>query len=437
MASWIPVSPESDFSLDNLPFGIFSSSLKNKPHPRPGVAIGDYIIDLLELSSLRQFQDATGLGPGAVPVFQCRTLNIFASLGREKHSTVRAALKRILAKETTGPDAFLRDFPELQSTIVVHKDNVVMHLPMKIGDYTDFYAGVHHATNVGSLFRDPKNPLPANYGTLPIAYHGRASSVVVSGSTVRRPVGQILVPQPDGGAPTVEVRPSLKLDFELELGCFISQPNNIGEPISVTDAKDHIFGYVLLNDWSARDIQSYEYVPLGPFSGKNFTTSISPWVVLAEALEPFQKPISIQPKQTFAYLEGAPRTMFDLNLEVDLQLPGNELHNVTTVSSNNLMWSFPQMVAQHTLSGCPLNTGDLFGTGTISGASSDKEYGSLLELSKNGKEALQLGNKGSRSFLVDGDTVTFRGYATHPVSGGRVGFGECTGTILPAHSRGQ
>ena len=319
MASWIPIPAESDFSLDNLPFGIFSRRCENKPNPRPGVAIGDHVIDLGALSAVEIFQELAGVGAIATAVFSRPTLNAFAELGKESHHKVRIALRSMLVAEPAEDYAFLRNTPELREQAVVHRDDVVMHLPMDIGDYTDFYAGVHHASNVGSLFRDPKNPLPANYATLPIAYHGRASSVVVSESPVQRPCGQILVPPAAGGDAQVVVGPCRKLDFELELGCFICKPNDIGTPIKTGDAYSHIFGFVLLNDWSARDIQSYEYVPLGPFSGKNFTTSISPWVVLAEALDPFYAPIRVPPKKTFSYLEGAPNTIFDLNLEVDVQ----------------------------------------------------------------------------------------------------------------------
>ncbi|KAK3492644.1 uncharacterized protein B0T23DRAFT_380147 [Neurospora hispaniola] len=303
-----------------------------------------------------------------------------------------------------------------------------MHLPMVIGDYTDFYAGYHHAYAVGVMFRGPENALQPNYTHLPVGYHGRASSIVVSGTPVRRPVGQILQdPKADPKRPTVA--PTQRLDIELELGCFISKSNPLGQPVGIDEAEEHVFGYVLLNDWSARDIQAWEYVPLGPFNGKNFATTISPWVVLADALEPFRTKGIENPTPVQEYLkEKKEATVYDIHLEVDLTTPEGNTSTVAKTNGKNLMWSFPQMIAHHTLGGCPLRPGDLLGSGTISGPVPEQS-GSLLELSEGGKREFQLsGGNETRTFLKDGDTVTLRGFCVGE-AGGRVGFGECTGRV--------
>lgn len=426
-STWVPgVTPETPFSLANIPFGIIST--QEDTRPRPAVAIGSHGLDLMAMSEAGQL---TKLIPGLVghtDVFCHSTLNAFAALGRPLHREVRSAIQMILASETPYPEV-LRDNAELRQKALLPLDKVKMHLPMSIGDYTDFYAGYHHAYSVGVMFRGPTNALQPNYTHLPVGYHGRSSSIVVSGSPVSRPVGQILLdPTAEPKQPTTA--PSRRLDIELELGCLIAKPNELGSRIKVGDAEDHIFGYVLLNDWSARDIQTWEYVPLGPFNGKNFATTISPWVVLADALEPF-KTKGVENKTPLQeYLkQDKEETVLDIELEVDLTTPEGDTTTIARTSSRNLMWSFPQMMAHHTLGGCPMRTGDMLGSGTISGTG-EGEKGSLLELSEGGKKDIMLYGMDTRRFLKDGDSVTLRGACGKP--GERVGFGECIGRIYSA-----
>lgn len=315
--SWLDIDPSSDFSLANIPFGIISTP--DDPSPHVGIAIGTYVLDLKVLA------DGIG-GWNLLPygghesnpkVFAQPTLNAFAQLGRAVHRHVRERIQDLLSENTTHPD-LLKNNAELREKALVPQQRVQMHLPMAIGDYTDFYAGYHHAYAVGVMFRGPQNALQPNYTHLPVGYHGRASSIVVSGTPVRRPVGQILLdPKADPKQPTVA--PSRRLDIELELGCFITKSNPLSQPVGIDEAEEHVFGYVLLNDWSARDIQTWEYVPLGPFNGKNFATTISPWVVLADALEPFRAKGIENPTPVQGYLkEKRGETVYDIQLEVDL-----------------------------------------------------------------------------------------------------------------------
>ncbi|KAI1120255.1 hypothetical protein F5Y10DRAFT_258760 [Nemania abortiva] len=426
-STWVPnVSAESPFSLANIPFGIISTP--SDPAPHAAVAIGSHVLDLKVLATDDKFTEAFPALVDEEKVFSEPDLNAFAALGRGVHRNVRRAIQQLLSAETTYPEA-LRDNNELRQKALLPQRSVKMHLPMRIGDYTDFYAGYHHAYAVGSMFRGPQHALQPNYTHLPVGYHGRASSIVVSGTPIRRPNGQILLD------PAAEVKqpitgPSRRIDIELELGCIIAKPNRMGSPIKVTDAEDHIFGYVLLNDWSARDIQTWEYVPLGPFNSKNFATTISPWVVLADALEPFRTRAIENKTALQDYLkEGREDTVFDIELEVDIRTPEGDTTTISQTSSRNLMWSFPQMIAHHSLGGCPMNTGDLLGSGTISGPV-PRESGSLLELSKGGKEDIMLYGMDVRRFLKDGDTITIRGSCGKP--GQRVGFGECIGRIETA-----
>lgn len=302
---------------------------------------------------------------------------------------------------------------------------------MQIGDYTDFFAGKNHAYNAGCLFRDPKNALQPNYLHLPVGYHGRASSVVVSGTPIRRPNGQLLL-DPKAEVKEPVFAPSKRLDIELELGCFICKENELGEPVKVTNAKEHIFGYVLMNDWSARDIQNWEYVPLGPFNGKNFGTTISPWVVLPSALESFRTKKLENETKLLSYLqEEEEKSVFDIQLEVDLTTPEGDATTISKVSGKNLIWSFEQMIAHHTVGGCNMRVGDLLGSGTISGKDEDgSDLGSLLEMSQGGKKEVMLAGMDLRKFLKDGDTITIRGSCGS--EGERVGFGECTGKVESA-----
>lgn len=321
-SSWVPdMDPASDFSLANIPFGIISTEADPAPHA--AVAIGSYVLDLKVLSTNVDLSQILPGIDGLAEAFSQPTLNAFAEMGRAVHRQVRSALQDLLSEKTSHP-AILRDNTALRSQALLPQSAVRVHLPMAIGDYTDFYAGYHHAYAVGAMFRGPENALQPNYLHLPVGYHGRASSVVVSGTPIRRPVGQILPPDDHHSAAAGRPRrpvtaPSRKLDLELELGCFVARGNAMGEPIAVGDADEHIFGYVLLNDWSARDVQQWEYVPLGPFNGKNFATTISPWVVLADALEPFRAQGIENQTELQGYLkEPREKPMFDLRLEVDL-----------------------------------------------------------------------------------------------------------------------
>lgn len=310
MATWVPdVSPETPFSLANIPFGIIST--QDDPSRRAAVAIGSYVVDLKALSQSKSLVE------GSDGVFSQPTLNDFAALGRPVHREVRKLLREILSSDTKHPEV-LKDNQELRQKALIPQTKVELHLPMRIGDYTDFYVGYNHAYNVGVLFRGPANALQPNYTHLPVGYHGRASSVVVSGTPIHRPWGQILLdPTAEPKQPTTA--PSRRLDIELELGCFVCKPNSLGQPIKVEDAEEHIFGYVLLNDWSARDIQAWEYVPLGPFNSKNFASTISPWVVLADALEPFRTKLLENPTPLQEYLkENKEETAFDIKLEIVL-----------------------------------------------------------------------------------------------------------------------
>ncbi|KAK1754012.1 hypothetical protein QBC47DRAFT_385413 [Echria macrotheca] len=429
MASWVDIPPSSDFSLANIPFGIISTS--DEPDPHVAVAIGIYVLDLKVLAANIDLPKIFTSLANHPHVFAQPTLNAFARLGRAVHREVRTTIQDLLSSETTRPE-ILRDNETLRQKALIPQRAVKMHLPMAIGDYTDFYAGYHHAYTVGVMFRGPQNALQPNYTHLPVGYHGRASSVVVSGTPIRRPRGQILLdPQSDKKEP--QTSPTRKLDFELELGCFIATPNEMGESVSINEAEQHIFGYVLLNDWSARDIQAWEYVPLGPFNSKNFGTTVSPWVVLADALEPFRvRGIeNTTPLQDYLKEEKA-ENVFDIQLEVDLTTPEGDTTTIARISGRNLMWSFPQMIAHHTLGGCPLQTGDLLGSGTVSGpgGASGGECGSLLEATEGGKKEVMLAGMDVRKFLKDGDTVTLRGVCGP--DGARVGFGDCRGRVYSA-----
>ncbi|KIH90979.1 fumarylacetoacetase [Sporothrix brasiliensis 5110] len=415
--SWLNIPSESDFSLINIPFGIVTYS--GAPTPRVAVAVGDQALDLVVFSEYDGFSGLPDIQP-YLHVFDESTLNSFAALGRPLHKIVRSYLHDVLVKD--GPfRERLQDNAHLRSACLV---------PLaSIGDYTDFYVGKHHAFNVGVLFRGPANALQPNYTHLPVGYHGRASSVVVSRTPVRRPWGQIL----DADKKTPIYRPSKRLDIELELGAFVCKPNRLGVPVPLVKAEDHLFGYVLLNDWSARDIQAWEYVPLGPFNAKNFASTISAWVVLADALEPFRTDGIENTSELQAYLkpaDGSAKPVFDINLEVALQPAGSNSPSVISRSNGrHLLWSFSQMLAHHTVGGCPLNVGDLLGSGTISGPD-DGMQGSLLELTAGGSKIMDVGGV-ERKFLEDGDEVVLRGWCENS-NGQRLGFGECRGCILPA-----
>ena len=411
--SFIEVAPDSHFPIQNLPYGIFRP---NDEPARPGVAIGDLVLDLALLEECGYFR-ALNFGP---QVFACDSLNAFLALGRPAWRETREIVQHLLAAET----ATLRDDRQMRERAFYRRDEVTMLLPARIGDYTDFYSSYHHAFNVGTMFRGPENALMPNWKWLPIAYHGRASSIVASGAEVRRPHGQIK--PPDAAAPVFSA--TRALDFELESAFFIGPPNDLGKPVAIAQAVDHIFGLVLMNDWSARDIQTWEYQPLGPFLAKNFCTSISPWIVTLEALEPFKKPLPAQDPPPLEYLRLPNDFTFDLQLQVRLQTAKMGAPQIISRTNfQNLYWSMSQQLAHHTVNGCNLQTGDLLASGTISGPT-DESRGSMLELTWRGANPLQLPGGETRKWLEDGDRVTISGWAQG--DGYRVGFGEVTGRII-------
>ena len=409
--SFIVVAENSDFPLQNLPYGVFQPQGE---HARVGVAIGTEVLDLAAL-------EAAGLLPtGAQNVFGQTSLNAFIALGRPVWQQVRARLQQLLSADC----AELRDNAALRAKAFYPQASVSMLLPIEVPGYTDFYSSKEHAYNVGCMFRDPKNALMQNWSELPVGYNGRASSVVVSGTDLVRPSGQIKLPN--------EERPVFsacrKLDFELETGFIVGKATALGEPIAIEEAENHIFGMVLLNDWSARDIQQWEYVPLGPFNSKTFGTSISPWVVTLEALEPFRCASPVQEPQPLTYLRENTANNYDINLQVAIAADGSE----TVISNTNfkyMYWSMMQQLTHHTIAGCNVRVGDLMGSGTISGPEKDSR-GSLLELTWNTTEPLTLVNGEQRGFLEDGDTLIMRGHCQK--DGLRIGFGEVRGTVLPA-----
>ena len=417
LKSFVPVDPESHFPLQNLPLGVGRPRAGGAP--RVLTAIGEMVVDLAELERAGLFAHVPGLEAGT---FAAATLNPFLEQGRGVWRAVRIRLTSILSKE----NGELRDDETLRARVLFPAADFEMLLPVAIGDYTDFYSSREHATNVGTMFRGAENALMPNWLHLPVAYHGRASSIVVSGTDVRRPRGQVMLD--DADTPTFQ--PTRLFDFELEMGFFIGPGNELGHPISTAYAEDHIFGLVLVNDWSARDIQKWEYQPLGPFLAKNFATSISPWVVPLDALEPFRTAGPPQDPEPLPYLRTNSPGAFDIRLEVSVQ-PENESKPTLLCTSNpkHLYWSMAQQVAHHTITGCNLHPGDLLASGTISGPTEDS-YGSLLELTWRGTKPFTTTGGAERKFLADGDRVTITGWAQG--DGYRVGFGEVTGKILPA-----
>ncbi|USK70903.1 fumarylacetoacetase [Peribacillus asahii] len=416
--SFIEVNQNSHFPIQNLPYGVFST--ENNKTPRIGVAIGEYVLDLSVLEKEGFFNDII---TEDITVFNRPALNDFMSLGRDVWSRVRKEIQILLSAD----EPRLRDNYALRNLSLYLQNEVQLHLPVKIGDYTDFYASKEHATNVGIMFRGKENALMPNWTHLPVGYHGRSSSVVLSETTIRRPVGQTKPKNAD--APIFGA--CKQLDFELEMGFLIGTGNKLSEPIPIEQAEQHIFGAVLVNDWSARDIQAWEYQPLGPFLAKNFSTSISPWVVPLEALESFRVPGPIQEPKPLEYLRQQGDSSFDIQLEVYLK--GEKQSTPKRISSSNyrsLYWSAAQMVAHHTIGGCDLNPGDLLGTGTISGSEKESR-GSLLELTWRGTEPINLGEGEQREWLEDGDELTITGWCQG--EGYRVGFGEVTGVVAPAH----
>jgi fumarylacetoacetase len=414
LKSWVQSAnqPDCDFPIQNLPYGIFQTVGAT---PRAGVAIGDRILDLAVMAEAGLLQCAAG-------VFAQPRLNDFIALGPDAWRSVRMQISALLA----SGDQVLQANAELCSRALVAQADAAMLLPVDVPGYTDFYSSKEHATNVGMLFRDPKNALLPNWSELPIGYNGRASSIVASGTPVRRPNGQTKLP--DQERPVFG--PCRKLDLELEMGFIVGVPNGLGEPVACAGAERHIFGMVLLNDWSARDLQAWEYVPLGPFNAKSFATTISPWVVPMAALEPFRTAQPEQSPEPLAYLRHGGLHAFDIELEAWLKpQAASGSSRISRTNFKYMYWTMAQQLVHHTSSGCNTRVGDLMGSGTISGPTPDS-LGSLLEMTLNGREPIALDTGEKRAFIEDGDELDLRGWCQG--DGYRVGFGHCSGVVLPA-----
>lgn len=422
--SWLDIDPGSDFSIHNIPFGIYSS---DGNEPRPATRIGDKLVDLSVLADFGYFDD---LDIDDLTVFYRPYLNDLVDLGKPLTSKIRT---RIIELFSSGNDD-LKGNSDACEFAFIAADRATMHMPVKVGNYTDFYASEQHAYNVGVMFRDPKNALLPNWKHIPVGYHGRASSIVISGTPIHRPKGQTRTDDQENPV----FGPSKQVDFELEMGFVIGQSNALGDPVKVSEAEDYIFGLILFNDLSARDIQKWEYVPLGPFLSKNFGSVISPWIVTLEALEPFRIPGPVQIPEVLPYLRSEGNLHFDINLEVHLLSDNSKLNPATAgqdpglISSSNskfLYWNFAQMLAHHTVNGCNIETGDICASGTISGPTPGS-FGSMLELAWKGTKPIALPDGTSRKFIEDLDTIVMKGFAEK--NGIRVGFGECSVQILPA-----
>ena len=425
LQSWVASANDgqTDFPIQNLPFAIFRRQ-GSKEAFRGGVAIGDQIVDMAAAVKAGVF---TGDALEAAQAATEPTLNHLMGLGPQRLSHLRKQLSKALQTGSAQEAA-------LQACLVPQAQ-AEYALPARIGDYTDFYTSVHHATNIGKQFR-PDNPLLPNYKWVPIGYHGRSSSIGISGQSFKRPKGQ--VKPPDADAPVL--KPSARMDIELEMGVFVGQANDLGEPVPMTEAEDHIFGLVLFNDWSARDVQPWEYQPLGPFLSKNFASTISPWIVTMEALAPFRAPFShpAEDPQPLPYLSSADNSAqggLDIHLQALIETPKMRDAKAaparfTQTNYRHAYWTAAQMVAHHTVNGCNLQPGDLLVTGTLSGPTLDQAC-ALIELTTGGKNPIQLPNGESRTWLEDGDTIILRGWCEKP-GAARIGFGECVGTVLPA-----
>ena len=412
--SWIHVDPESDFPIQNIPFGVF---LTRDDIITIGTRIGDTAIDLGALHQLGYFDGI----PLTDDIFLQDTLNDFIADGRQTWRAVRKRIVEIFDAENST----LKSNVNHKDVVLFNLDEIEMQLPIQIGDYTDFYASREHATNVGTMFRGKENALMPNWLHLPVGYHGRSSSIIHSNIPIRRPKGQTL---PVGSNKPI-FGPSKAVDFELEMAFITTDANDLGDSVPVNEAEAYIFGLVLFNDWSARDIQRWEYVPLGPFLGKNFASSISPWIVTLDALEPFRVSSPKQDPEPLEYLKSSENKSFDINLEVAIR-PQNSLETVVCKSNFKYMyWNMSQQLAHHTVNGCPVKAGDMMGSGTISG-SKPNSYGSMLELAWKGEKPLKLNDGSERKFINDNDTVILRGYCKK--SGLRIGFGEVSTKLLPS-----
>ena len=412
--SWLLVEKDSDFPIQNIPFGVF---LTRDDIITIGTRIGDFAIDLGALHQLGYFSKI----PLTDDIFLQDTLNDFIADGRITWRLVRNRIAEIF--DLTNME--LQENSEHKNRIIFRMDEIEMQLPVNIGDYTDFYASKEHATNVGSLFRDPKNALMPNWLHIPIGYHGRSSSIVPSGTPIRRPIGQSKPPE---GSNTPGFGPSKLLDFELEMAFITTDANDLGHRVKIEEAEEYIFGLVLFNDWSARDIQAWEYQPLGPFLGKSFGSTISPWIVTLDALQPFRVENPKQDPKPLPYLQHEGKHSFDINLQVGIK--PNDAEETVVANSNfkYMYWTMAQQLAHHTVNGCNVRAGDMMGSGTISGPTKDS-YGSMLELTWRGSNPIQLSDGTERKFINDHDTVIMRAYSENDEV--RIGFGECVGKILP------
>jgi fumarylacetoacetase len=416
LKSWMPVDADSDFSIQNIPFGIYSTKSQTASVCS---RIGDKVIDLKALSDTGCFKPIDF----DLNVFNQSVLNDFIALGKNKTNAVRQIIMALLDINTK----ILQENTAVHSQIFIDVVDVTMHLPVRIGDYTDFYSSIDHATNIGKMLRDPENALLPNWKHLPVGYHGRSSSIFVSGTDVIRPKGQ----QKAAEMEFPVFGPSKLLDFELETGFIIGKPTKNGESISTEKADDHIFGMVLFNDWSARDIQAWEYVPLGPFLAKNFASTISPWVVTIEALESFRCAGYEQIPKVLPYLEYKGQKNLDISLEVSIIPENKEATVVCTSNYKYMYWTMEQQLAHHTVNGCNVNVGDMMASGTISGPKPE-EFGSMMELSWRGTKPIKMKDGSERKFINDLDTVMIKGYCKNEYY--RIGFGECSAKVLPAIS---
>lgn len=414
LKSWVDVPENSDFPIQNLPFGIFRTSYLE---PGAGVAIGNMILDLTYLHE-NGFFEGLNLPQG---IFNQKYLNDFIALGREKTGRIRNRIAELLCTENRE----LQDNKPARELALIPMKEAEMMMPVQVPNYTDFYSSIEHATNVGTMFRDPDNALLPNWKHLPVGYHGRASSIIPSGIAIHRPKGQTKPPESENPV----FGPTRRLDFELEMAFITGKSNRLGNPVSTQEADDYIFGFVLFNDWSARDIQVWEYVPLGPFLAKNFASSVSPWVVTLDALEPFRVQGPAQDPPVLPYLQTNGKKNFDINLEVAIR-PGEEDETVVCRTNfRHMYWSVNQQLAHHTVNGCNMQVGDMYASGTISGPDATS-YGSMLELAWKGTKPVKLSDGSERTFIEDGDEVIMRGYASG--DGFRVGFGEVRTRVLPA-----
>jgi fumarylacetoacetase len=415
--TWLNVPEKSDFPIQNIPFGVF---ITKEDVITIGTRIGDYAIDMGALQQLGYFEGIELTDD----MFMQDTLNDFISDGKKTWRLVRNRLAQIF--DENNPK--LRDNAKHRDVVIFEMADVEMLLPVQIGDYTDFYSSKEHATNVGKMFRDPENALLPNWLHIPVGYHGRSSTIVPSGVPVRRPNGQTI--PADATEPVFG--PSRLVDFELETAFITTDANVMGEPIPVDEAEDYIFGMVLFNDWSARDIQKWEYVPLGPFLAKNFASSISPWIVTMDALMPFKTESPEQSPTPLPYLQQKNKTTFDINLQIGIAPEGAAETVVSRTNFKYMYWTMAQQLAHHTVNGCRVNSGDMMGSGTISGSTPDS-FGSMLELTWGGKNPIKLKDGSERKFIQDGDTVTIKGYCENESV--RIGFGECSSKLLPVYQK--